>query len=118
MNIRIRTADKAVTATLLENATAREFAALLPLVLTLEEYAQAEMISNLPKKLTTEGSPSGSAPSAGDIAYYAPVGQSGDLLQGPTVCERAGLDGFAQLERRAADRCCGHESDDRARLAG
>jgi hypothetical protein len=74
MNIQFRTANKAVRSTLIENATARDFAALLPLVLVLEEYAQAELISDLPKKLTTEGSPSGSTPSAGDIAYYAPWG--------------------------------------------
>jgi hypothetical protein len=42
--------------------------------LTLEDYAGTEKISNLPKRLSTEGAPSGSDPSVGDIAYYAPWG--------------------------------------------
>lgn len=32
----------------------------------------AEKISTLPKSLTTQGSPSGSDPSVGDIALFAP----------------------------------------------
>ena len=47
---------------------------MLPLTLTLEDYAKTEKISNLPRKLTTEGSPAGADPSVGDIAYYAPWG--------------------------------------------
>jgi hypothetical protein len=42
--------------------------------LTLEDYAGTEKISNLPKRLSTENAPSGSDPSVGDIAYYAPWG--------------------------------------------
>ena len=33
-----------------------------------------EKISDLPKRLSTEGAPSGSDPAVGDIAYYAPWG--------------------------------------------
>jgi hypothetical protein len=47
---------------------------MLPLTLTLEDYSQTEKISNLPKKLTREGAPTGADPSVGDIAYYAPWG--------------------------------------------
>src|SRR6266850_1134575 len=35
---------------------------------------QVEKISDLPKRLSTEGAPSGSDPSVGDIAFYAPWG--------------------------------------------
>jgi hypothetical protein len=61
-------------ATLKDNATARDFLALLPTTLTLEDYAATEKISYLRRKLSTAGAPAGSDPSAGDIAYYAPWG--------------------------------------------
>jgi hypothetical protein len=62
------------TATLMDNATARDFLALLPLTLALEDHAGTEKIAYLPRKLSTAGAPGGSDPSAGDIAYYAPWG--------------------------------------------
>ena len=46
----------------------------VPMSLTLEDYAATEKISNLPRKLSTEGAPAGSDPSIGDIAYYSPWG--------------------------------------------
>lgn len=74
MKIRLTLNGKAMTATLLDNATARDFLAMLPLTLTLEDYAQTEKISYLPRKLATAGAPAGSDPSVGDITYYAPWG--------------------------------------------
>jgi hypothetical protein len=72
--IRLRVEDKIITATLNDSKTSRDFMSLLPLTLTLEDYAGTEKISNLPKRLSTENAPSGSDPSVGDIAYYAPWG--------------------------------------------
>jgi hypothetical protein len=69
MKIRIKTPNRTLAATLADNAAARDFATLLPLTLTLNDYAKAERISDLPKKLTTEGTPAGSDPSVGDITY-------------------------------------------------
>jgi hypothetical protein len=74
MKIRIDVEGTALTATLDDNATARDFASLLPLKLTLQDYAATEKISDLPRKLTTAGAPSGSKPSSGDITYYSPWG--------------------------------------------
>jgi hypothetical protein len=74
MKVRLNVEGTAITATLLDNATARDFASLLPLTLTLQDYAATEKISYLPRKLSTEGAPPGSDPSVGDIAYYAPWG--------------------------------------------
>jgi hypothetical protein len=74
MKISIKIQDKVVTATLMDNATSRDFVSLLPMDLTLEDYAATEKISNLPRRLSTEGAPPGSDPSLGDIAYYAPWG--------------------------------------------
>jgi len=58
----------------MDNATARDFFALLPITLALEDHAGTEKISTLPRKLPTAGAPAGGDPSVGDIAYYAPWG--------------------------------------------
>ena len=63
-----------ITATLHDNDTARDFVSLLPLTLTLSDYASAEKISELPRRLSTKGAPAGTDAAAGDIAYYAPWG--------------------------------------------
>ena len=74
MKIRLKLEDTVITATLIDSKTTQDFISLLPLTLTLEDYAGTEKISDLPKRLSTEGAPSGSDPSVGDIAYYAPWG--------------------------------------------
>ena len=74
MKINLKLQDKTLTAKLYETPTARDFASMLPLTLTLEDYSKTEKISDLPKKLTKEGAPEGAEPSVGDIAYYAPWG--------------------------------------------
>ena len=74
MKINLTLSDKTLTATLYDTPTARDFAAMLPLTWTLEDYSKTEKISDLPRKLTKEGAPAGADPSAGDIAYYAPWG--------------------------------------------
>ena len=72
--IKITVGERILTATLNNNKTSQDFISLLPLTLTLEDYAGTEKISDLPKKLSTEDMPSGSDPSIGDITYYAPWG--------------------------------------------
>ncbi|MEJ2635211.1 MAG: cyclophilin-like fold protein [Calditrichia bacterium] len=72
--IKIIIGDTTLTATLYDNPTTRDFIPLLPLSLTLEDYAGTEKISDLPKRLSTEDAPSGFDPSVGDITYYAPWG--------------------------------------------
>jgi hypothetical protein len=74
MKIRLKVGDAVLTATLIDSATVRDFVSLLPLTLTLKDYAGTEKVSDLPKRLSTEGAPSGSDPSVGDITYYAPWG--------------------------------------------
>jgi hypothetical protein len=74
MQIRLIIDGKAMTATLADNATARDLVALLPLTLTLEDYASTEKIAYLPRKLSTAGAPAGMDPDVGDITYYAPWG--------------------------------------------
>jgi hypothetical protein len=74
MKIRLTFDGKAVHATLLDNATARDLLSLLPMTLTLEDYASTEKIGYPPRKLSTAGAPAGVDPSVSDIAYYAPWG--------------------------------------------
>jgi hypothetical protein len=74
MKIRLTFDGKAVDATLLDNTTARDLLSLLPMTLTVEDYASAEKVGYPPRKLSTAGAPAGVDPSVGDIAYYAPWG--------------------------------------------
>lgn len=74
MKVRLTIDGKTITATLADNASSRDFIAMLPLTLTLEDYASTEKIAYLPRKLTTAGAPAGADPAIGDITYYAPWG--------------------------------------------
>jgi len=56
------------------NPTAKAFAALLPLTLTLSDYGDVEKVSDLPRKLTAGRAPAGFESSTGDMTYYAPWG--------------------------------------------
>jgi len=73
---------ESATATLYDNATARDFAALLPLDLTLTDYAAVERVATLPRKLSTQGAPEGMTPVAGDLTHYAPWGNLAIFIQG------------------------------------
>ncbi len=74
MKIRITSGDTELTATMYDNATAKDFIALLPLTLKITDYASTEKVADLPKKLSTQGSPSGYKGTTGDITLYAPWG--------------------------------------------
>lgn len=72
--IKIVIGKDTLSASLIDNATTRDFISLLPLDLKLGDYAGTEKVSDLPKKLSTEDAPNGFDPSVGDITYYAPWG--------------------------------------------
>ena len=74
MKINIKVNDKVLTASMIDSKATDDLISLLPLQLALEDYAGTEKVCNLPTKLSTEGSPAGSDPSIGDIAYYGPWG--------------------------------------------
>ncbi|WP_346842398.1 cyclophilin-like fold protein [Metapseudomonas otitidis] len=74
MQIRLELDDTTLTATLDDTPSTREFLAQLPMEQVLQDYAETEKISDLPRRLTTEGAPDGYTPRAGDLAYYAPWG--------------------------------------------
>ncbi|MFM5570926.1 cyclophilin-like fold protein [Aeromonas veronii] len=74
MNIKMTIASQIIKATLEDSHSARDFFAMLPLTLPLEDYADTEKIAYLPRKLTTQGAPKGIDPNVGDLTYYAPWG--------------------------------------------
>lgn len=59
-----------------DNPAVRDFLSMLPITLTLEEFAGREKIGYLPRKLTHGGSP-GSDPKDGDLIYFVPWGNIG-----------------------------------------
>lgn len=61
-------------AVLHDNATARDFATLLPLLLRMTDYDATEKTADLPRALTTAGAPDAATPVAGDICLYVPWG--------------------------------------------
>lgn len=74
MKIRFQFSGEAFTFILDSNPPAQELAAMLPLQLTVRDYASSEKIADLPRKLTVQGVPDGTDARAGDLAYYAPWG--------------------------------------------
>lgn len=74
MKIRLTIGGKVVEASLLDHASARDFLSMLPMTLTLKDYASTEKIADLPRKLSTADAPDGVDPAVGDITYYAPWG--------------------------------------------
>ena len=74
MKLRLTLNGTSLAATLYDNAASRDLLKLFPLELTLEDYASAEKIAYLPRKLDTAATPAGFDPSPGDITYYAPWG--------------------------------------------
>lgn len=104
MKISIETAGTVISATLDDSETARDFAALLPLSLTLEDFAATEKISQLPRRLSTAGAPDAITPKAGDLAYYEPWGNLAifhrDFRRSPKLVRLGTLDSGIELMRQ------------------
>jgi len=82
MQIRLTVDGQHAAATLCDNTTARDFASLLPLSLTMEDYARIERVATLPRALSTRDAPDGMTPAAGDLAHYAPWGNLAIFTEG------------------------------------
>lgn len=74
VRIKLTFNNEEVIVKMFDNPTSRDFITLLPLTITLEDYAGTEKINYLSKKLSTDEAPSGSDPSVGDFTYYSPWG--------------------------------------------
>jgi hypothetical protein len=93
--IRIVFENGSVIVALFDNPVSRDFLSLLPLSATFEDYAGAEKIAYLPRKLTTQGGISGRE-ARGDFAYYAPWGNLAVFYRGHG--EAAGLHILGRIE--------------------
>lgn len=70
MRIRLRVGDAVATATLRDNATARDFASLLPLRLCMHDLFDREKPGELPRALVAGGRPQ-STYEVGQLGYWA-----------------------------------------------
>jgi hypothetical protein len=71
MKIRLKLHDKVLTATLADNKTARDFASLLPLTLTLNDLFGREKFGHLPRAISEKEKRTDTY-EIGDIAYWSP----------------------------------------------
>ncbi|MGW5658385.1 cyclophilin-like fold protein [Streptomyces humi] len=90
VTIRLTLDGHQVDATLNDSATARDFAALLPLTLNLGDFHRKEKIADLPRRLSTSGAPDAVEANPGDLAYYAPWGNLALFYRG-SLSSDAGL---------------------------
>ena len=72
MKIRIILGGRVINATLANNETAKDFASLLPLTLTLNDLFSREKFAKLPRAISTAG-PRSRTYSVGDIILWSPV---------------------------------------------
>lgn len=74
MEIRLIIAGETLSAILEDNPTSRDFARMLPVTLTMQDYNGTEKIGDPPRTLSTKEAADGFDPSIGDITLYAPWG--------------------------------------------
>ena len=71
MKIKLTIDNKILTATLADNATARDFASLLPLTLTINDLFRREKFGHLPRAISDKGKRTHTY-QIGDLAYWSP----------------------------------------------
>jgi hypothetical protein len=74
IRIQVIAGDEVPAATLNDTPAARDFAAMLPLELSLRDCHGTEKVADLPRQLDTTGAPASYMPKAGDITLCAPWG--------------------------------------------
>lgn len=92
MKLNIIVNKKVIPATLNESDMSRDFSALLPLELHLNDYAGEEKISMLPVQLRTVDSPKGTEALKGDIMIFKPWGNLAIFYK-----DRGYVDGLIKL---------------------
>ena len=102
MKININIGGKILTATLADNATAQDFASVLPLNVSMNDLFGREKYGDLPKVLSENG-PRKSKYEVGDIAYWSPnhqlavyYKQDGESIPSPGIIPIAKLDGSTE----------------------
>ena len=72
--ITVTVGEATLAATLDDTTAGRDFAAMLPLDLTLSDFHGIEKVSDLPRAIDTSDAPASYEPATGDITIYAPWG--------------------------------------------
>jgi hypothetical protein len=97
MKINMNIGGKTLTATLADNATARDFVSVLPLSVSMKDLFGREKYSDLPKPLSESGPRTNTY--QGDIAYWSPdhqfavyYHQDGGSIPSPGVIPIAKID--------------------------
>ena len=91
MKIKINIGGKTLTAILADNATARDFASVLPLTVSMKDLFGREKYGDLPKALSENG-PRNNRYEVGEIAYWSPdrqfaiyYRQDGETIPSPGI---------------------------------
>ncbi len=71
MKIRLKVNNKIITATMVNSKTTRDFIALLPLTLTMNDLFHREKFAHLPQAISTAGERAHTY-EVGDIVYWSP----------------------------------------------
>lgn len=79
--IRIIFQQREVIVAMFDNPASKDFISLLPLTLDFRDFAKAEKIADLPRRLNTAGAPT-SREATGDLTYYAPWGNLAVFYKG------------------------------------
>jgi hypothetical protein len=102
MKIDINIGGKILTASLADNATARDFVSLLPLNVSMKDLFGREKYGDLPKALSESG-PKKNTYEVGDIAYWSPdhqfavyYRQDGESIPSPGIIPIAKIDTGAE----------------------
>lgn len=99
MKVSIKIGGETLTATLADNATARDFTSVLPLNVSMNDLLEREKYADLPKALSESG-PRKNRYEVGDIAYWSPdhqfavyYHQDGESIPSPGIIPIATIDG-------------------------
>jgi hypothetical protein len=99
MELKIKIGSKTLTAHLADNATARDFASVLPLNVSMKDLFGREKYGDLPKALSEDG-PRKKTYEVGDIAYWSPdhqfaiyYHQDGESIPSPGIIPIATIHG-------------------------
>ena len=99
MKINITVSGKTLTATVMDNPTAKDFVSLLPLTMSMEDLFKREKFGHLQKALSEKG-PRKNTYEVGDIAYWSPARdlaiyyhQDGESIPAPGIIPIARING-------------------------
>ena len=99
MKINITVSGKTVTATVMDNPTAKDFVSLLPLTMSMKDLFGREKFGHLQKALSEKG-PRKNTYEVGDIAYWSPALIS--LFTTTRIARRSRRQGLYRSQRSAA----------------